>query len=112
MIRLLLCFILIINFSCGFCYSSESKYSNGISRLEREWLHREFPNEDDEVRISRLEAKVFGTIHEKDLKSRYIQLREAFDAKKQMQTSHNNNDIYRGIPTSIPISVQDLIRGY
>jgi len=112
MVRILLCFVLIFNTVSGVCFASDSKYSNGLSRLEREWLHREFPNDEDEVRISRLEEKVFGTIHEKDLKSRYIQLRDAFDAKKNMQTSHNNFDLYRGIPTSIPMSVGDLIRGY
>ena len=68
MIRFLLCFVLIVNTLSGVCYASGSKYSDGIARLEREWLHREYPNEDDEVRISRLEEKVFGTIKEKDLR--------------------------------------------
>ena len=101
---LVLFFTLII--CCYPSYSSESKYSNSLSRMEREWLYREYPEDNDEMRISRIEEKVFGTIHEKDLKSRYLQLQQAFNATKKIK---RNNRKMSGIPTSIPISVNDLI---
>lgn len=101
---LILSFIFII--SCSPSFSSESRYSNSLSRMEREWLHREFTEDDDELRISRIEEKVFGTIHEKDLKSRYLQLQQAFNATKRIKHNHRKMS---GIPTSIPLSVNDLI---
>ena len=102
-------FIICITVSAG--YTNESNYSAGLSRLERAWLHKEYKNDDDEIRISRLEEKVFGTIHELDLKSRYIQLREAFDAQQRMKAK-SDKSFFGGVPTSIPISVYDLYRGY
>ena len=76
--------------------------------MEREWLRKEFNNDDDNVRISRLEETVFGTIHDIDTKSRYNQLKKAFNAKKNryMKTSR---DYLFGTPTSIPMNVDELL---
>lgn len=94
------------------CFSSESgsAYSVALSRMEREWLNKEYPQESDEVRISRLEEKVFGTIHDIDTKTRYSHLRQAFDTKKMMQGKRSSNYLY-GNPTSIPMNVDGLL-GY
>lgn len=78
--------------------------------MEKEWLNKEFPNEDDDVRISRLEETVFGAIQDIDINSRYTKLRKAFDAKKVMQVKHHSNYLYSS-PTSIPMNVNDLL-GY
>lgn len=87
-------------------YSNESRYSQSLSRMEREWLHKEFDNEDDELRLSRLEEKVFGTIHDVDTETRYKQLRKAFNVRKLKH--HKINKLY-GNPTGIPSSIDDLI---
>jgi len=101
--NLILCALILIT-ECSLSYCTESIYSEGLSRLEREWLHKEHRADDDEVRIGRLEEKVFGTIHEKDIKSRYIQLRDAFDAQKRMR-NRANHSFFGGVPTSIPSDV-------
>lgn len=87
-----------------------SKYSNALSRMEREWFHKEFSYYPDEERISNLEEKVFGTIHDGDINFRYKQLRKAFDAKKSIQAKHNRfgRNLFSGVPTSIPVNVDDL----
>ena len=108
--RLYIVLFLII-FVSGNCCSSdeyESPYSVSLSRMEREWLKREFPSESDETRISRLEEKVFGSIHDIDKESRYSQLRKAFDARKTMRTRRSMDYLY-GSPTSIPMNVHDLL---
>lgn len=94
---------------CSCCANTkESIYSPAISRMEREWLHKEFPQENDDKRISRLEEIVFGTIHDIDLNTRYIQLKKAFDTKKNLQVKHSPNFLY-GTPTSIPMNVDQLL---
>ena len=112
MLKRLLLAIFIINLvvNSAFALIQESKYSQSLSRMEREWLKREFANEEDEIRLSRLEEKVFGTIHDKDKSSRYRQLKQAFDAKKNIQ---QQGRYYRfgGRPTSIPMNIDGLI-GY
>ena len=97
----------ILNFSHVF---AESSMSPALSRMEREWFHREFNFENDEIRISRLEEKVFGTIHDVDLKIRYQQLCRAFDSKKSTQAKYRKNYLY-GVPTSDCINIDDLLRG-
>ena len=56
-------------------YANDSRYSQSLSRMEREWLHKEFNTDSDEERITRLEEKVFGTIHDVNIQTRYKQLR-------------------------------------
>ena len=91
---------------------NESVYSMSLSRMEREWLNKEYPSDTDEVRLDRLEEKVFGTIFENDIKSRYVNLRKAFDAKKQMQNKRSwfEQNIV-GMPTSVPIRAENLLYG-
>ena len=83
---------------------SESVYSTSLSRMEREWLNKEYPSDTDEMRMERLEEKVFGAAFENDIKTRYSNLRRAFDAKKQMQNRRSwfEQNIV-GMPTSVPI---------
>jgi len=87
-----------------------SKYANVLSRMEREWFHKEFNNYPDEKRISNLEEKVFGTIHDGDINFRCNQLRKAFDARKSIQAKHRRlgRNMFSGIPTSIPMSADEL----
>lgn len=91
---------------------SESVNSTTLSRMEREWFGNEYNQDDDETRISRLEEKVFGTIFENDLKSRYSNLIRAFDAKKQIQNRRSwfEKNI-TGVPTSVPIRAENLLYG-
>lgn len=114
MFTAILLILYLFNASFSPALSYESKYSDGIARLERAWLHKEYQNEEDEIRLSRLEEKVFGTIHDNDTKSRYTQLRKAFDAQQKMRRHAPRHDMsfMRGVPTSVPISVYDLYRGY
>lgn len=105
-------FIIVFLFICifssaGSCAENESKYSTSLSRMEREWLYREYPSENDEDRISRLEEKVFGTVHDIDTKTRYTRLRKAFDAQKNRIKKQKR--MFSGIPTSIPINIDGLI---
>ena len=60
-----------------------------------------------EKRITRLEEKVFGTIHDIDIKTRYNQLRKAFDAEKTLRRKHKLNSL-SGFPTSTPVSFDNL----
>lgn len=87
----------------------ESGLSLSLSRMEREWFHKEFNNDNEEIRISRLEEKVFGTIHDVDKATRYHQLQKAFDAKKIMQAKHKKDYLY-GVPTSNPLNIDNLIQ--
>ena len=77
--------------------------------MEREWIHKEFEGEDDEVRISRLEEKVFGTIHDIDTPTRYRQLQKAFDVRKNLQ-ARNRRYSRSGFPTSVPVNI-DVLSG-
>lgn len=90
----------------SFSYEN-SRYSYSLSRMEREWLKKEFEGETDEKRITRLEEKVFGTIHDIDIKTRYNQLRRAFDAEKTIRKKHKLHSL-SGFPTSTPISFDNL----
>ena len=91
---------------------NESKYSLALSRMEREWLNKDYQSDDDEVRISRLEEKVFGTVFENDFHTRYTNLRKAFDAKKQMQNRRSwFEENIVGLPTSVPIRAENLLYG-
>lgn len=96
---------------CNLCYAKEeSIYSQSLSRMEREWLKQEYILEDDEERIIRLEERVFGTIQDSDLKTRYKKLRRAFDVKKEMQQKRKwYNEVMSGVPTSIPMNVEGLM---
>ena len=85
----------------------ENRYSYSLSRMEREWLKTEFNEEDDEKRISRLEEKIFGTIHDIDIKTRYARLRRAFDAEKTIRKKNKYHSL-SGFPTSTPISFDDF----
>ncbi|MCM1264563.1 MAG: hypothetical protein NC200_00035 [Candidatus Gastranaerophilales bacterium] len=89
----------------------ESKYNNVLSRMEREWLNKEYTNQNDEERISRLEEKIFGTIHDGNLKNRCNQLRKAFDARKNIQAKHRNytHGMFSGLPTSTPMNIDGLV---
>lgn len=102
-IALLLCISLPIG-------AAESPYSTSLSRMEREWFHKEFPQDNDDIRLDRLEEKVFGTIHDVEKNIRYDQLRKAFDAKKNRYAQRRPNYLY-GTPTSIPMNVDELL-GY
>ncbi len=108
MLKKYLGFLIIFYITClSFSYGYESRYSTSLSRMEREWLHREFTEDNDETRMSRLEEKVFGTIHDIDTKSRYKHLQQAFDAKKTMRYKRRNN-LY-DYPTSLPMNVDELL---
>lgn len=101
--------LFIFTLICPISYAQdESKLSLSLSRMEREWLHREFNNENDEIRISRLEENVFGTIHDIDLKSRYSQLLRAFNLRKSTKEKTSRDYLF-GTPTSIPMNVDELI---
>lgn len=86
---------------------AESNLSVSLARMEREWLHKEFVNDNDEIRISRLEENVFGTIHDIDIKSRYNHLKKAFNAKKNNYLKTSRDYLF-GTPTSIPINIDEL----
>ena len=102
--------LIIFGFFISNSYAQEeSSLSLSLSRMEREWLHKEFNNDNDEIRISRLEEIVFGTIHDVDKDVRYHQLQKAFDAKKMMQAKHSKDYLY-GIPTSNFLNIDDLVR--
>ena len=75
--------------------------------MEREWLYKEYPHDSDVTRISRLEEKVFGSIHDIDMKTRYKHLQQAFDNKKNKSYRRPNN-LY-DYPTSLPMNVDDLL---
>ena len=101
---------LLLNLFCINVYAQEENdLEPSLSRMEREWFHKEFNKDNDEMRLERLEEKVFGTVHDVDKKVRYHQLQKAFDAKKMMQAQNRKNHFY-GTPTSVPINVDDLIR--
>lgn len=105
LIILIITFILI----CPVSYSSnESKYSTSLSRMEREWLHKEFNNDSDDARISRLEENVFGTIHDIDINTRYNRLQKAFNVRKNRNIKTSGDYLF-GTPTSIPMNVNDLL---
>ena len=86
----------------------ESKYNNVLSRMEREWFGIEFVNHSEEERVEKLEEKVFGTIHDGDIKSRVTLLQKAFDARKIIK-QQNMRNMYSGLPTSIPMNVDELL---
>ena len=91
-------------------YANDSRYSQSLSRMEREWLHKEFNTDSDEERITRLEEKVFGTIHDVNIQTRYKQLRRAFDVQKEIQQKHRwYNEVMSGIPTSVPMNIDGLV---
>ena len=104
---------LLINLIClNQCFGMlESRYAQSLLRMEQEWLHREFPEEAEEIRISRLEEYVFGTIHDVDIKIRYKNLQKAFNMRKldQYKSNRRNYNRFSGVPTSIPMNVEDLI---
>ena len=106
---LFVCLIISCIFVPNVYAQDESFFSPSLARMEREWFNKEFNNEADDVRISRLEEKVFGTIHDVDKNIRYHQLQKAFDAKKMMQAQNKRNHLY-GTPTSIPVNIDDLVR--
>lgn len=111
MLKKIFTVVILLNIYSNIIYAqNESPYSTSLSRMEREWLHKEYNEESDEQRINRLEENIFGTIHEIDKNQRYDQLRQAFDAKKHMQAKYKHNYLY-GNPTSIPMNVNDLL-GY
>lgn len=91
--------------------NEESKYNNVLSRMEREWFRKEYTNLSDEDRVCQLEEKVFGAIHDGDIKFRCNQLRKAFDAKKSIQAKHRNytRGMYSGLPTSTPMNIDGLL---
>lgn len=92
--------------------SQESKYDLSLSRMEREWLNKEYKQDTDETRLSRLEEKVFGTIFENDFNTRYSNLQKAFDAKKQIQNRRNwFEENIVGMPTSTPIRAENILYG-
>lgn len=106
MLKKVLVLFFVLNLT--FAYAGETKYSQSLSRMEMEWFHKEFDNEDDEIRLSRLEEKVFGTIHDVDKETRYRQLLKAFNVRKM---KHHKVKKFSGNPTSTPMTIDDLIKG-
>ena len=106
---LILFFIYLMTCNSCFCMF-ESKYSQSLSRMEREWLNKDFEGEDEEIRLNRLEEYVFGTIHDVDFKTRYKNLQKAFDTRKRAQYKNPQNIFNRfsGVPTSIPMNIEGL----
>jgi hypothetical protein len=112
MFRKVFVLLIIINLILSnFALSGESRYAQSLSRMEREWFHRDFNGEDDEIRLARLEERVFGTIHGVDKQKRYSQLVQAFNLRKTRQSCRSSaprNWLY-GVPTSLPMNVNDLL---
>ena len=84
-----------------------------LSRMEREWFKKEFPNLNTENRVENLEEKLFGSIQSGSLKKRINQLKDAFDAQKIIQAKEHSYgfNIFSGLPTSVPMNVDELL-GY
>ena len=87
-----------------------SRYDNVLSRMEREWLHRENRDLPVEERLNLLEEKVFGTLHEGGTDIRCSRLQKAFNARKSIQAKHNRTgrNLFSGVPTSIPVNADEL----
>lgn len=86
-----------------------SKYENVLSRMEREWFGVESKNCSDIERIEKLEERVLGTIQEGNIKHRLVLLQKAFDAKKTMKQQNYTKNMFSGVPTSIPMNVDELL---
>ena len=107
----ILIILFICSTTCNLCFCMpETKYSQSLTRMEKEWLNKDFSGENEEIRLNRLEEYVFGTIHDVDFKTRYKNLQKAFDARKHAQYKNSQKRYHRfsGVPTSIPMNIEGL----
>lgn len=93
---------------CGFDNESDyEKYGIMLSRLEKEWFNETYSTLPLSSRIDRLEEHIFGTCFNEDVNIRCERLTRAFNTQKKHV--NRNKSLFSGVPTSIPLGVEELL---
>ena len=93
---------------CGFENEADyEKYGIMLSRLEKEWFNETYSTLPLSNRIDRLEEHIFGTCFNEDINSRCERLARAFNAQKKH--TDKSKSLFSGVPTSVPLSVEELL---
>lgn len=84
------------------------KYDYMLSRIEKEWFRHDYTNLPMSERLNRLEEHIFGTSFNEDVNKRCNRLKRAFNAQKN--NNRKTQGLFSGVPTSIPLGVDELVR--